>query len=65
MTSSGDFFDKDWGEVFATEFFVDAKKVYFYCFDGLVADAKGDGDAGDEGAEFTAFGMGCTETNMP
>lgn len=65
VTSSGDFFDEDWGQVFPTEFFVDAEEVYFDCFDGVVADAESYGDTGDEGAEFTAFSVGRAETDVP
>lgn len=44
---------------------MDAEKVYFDCFDGFVADAEGDGDAGDEGAETAAFGVRGAETDVP
>jgi hypothetical protein len=65
VAATGDFLDEDWGEVLSAEFFVDAEKVYFDCFDGFVADAEGDGDAGDESAETAAFGVGRAETDVP
>jgi len=65
VTSSRDFFDEDGGEVFPAELFMDTEEIDFDGFDGVVADAEGDGNAGDEGAKFTAFGVGCAEANMP
>jgi len=65
VTPPGDFLDEDRSEVFPTELFVNTEEIDFHGFDGVVADAEGDWNAGDESAEFTAFGVGCAEADVP
>jgi len=44
---------------------VDAEEIDFDGGEGVVADADGDWDAGDEGAEFAFFVVRCAETDVP
>ena len=44
---------------------MDAEEIDFDGGEGVVADADGDWDAGDEGTEFAFLVVRCAETNMP
>jgi hypothetical protein len=44
---------------------VDTQEVDFHAGEDGGTDAQGDGDAGDEGAEFTLGVMCCPETDVP
>ena len=48
VAATSDLLDEDWCEALGAELLVDAEEVDLSGFKGLLADAQGNGDAGDE-----------------
>jgi hypothetical protein len=63
VAAAGDFLDEDRGEAFGAQFLVYAEEVDFGAVERLLADAQGDGDAGDEGDELAR--AGCADADVP
>lgn len=51
VAATSDLLDEDWCEALGAELLVDTEEVDLGGFEGLLADAQGDGDARDEGDE--------------
>ena len=63
VAATSDLLDEDWREALRAELLVDAEKVDLGRFEGLLTDAQGNGDAGDECNEL--LGGDGADTDVP